>query len=274
MVFSRELPHSFADALRVCREILSADQELVRKNLIDTEAEQLVIGAHRLATGEFLSRAQFLTRIQDRLPETSAERLLILAGMRAEGVPLQHILGWQAFLEHEYKVNSSTLIPRPETEVLVMETIQSLSFPKRGFEIGIGTGVISIELLSRFHELQMVASEISEDARQLAEANARNILGSMDRLAILKPADGSDVLGVFTGTADFIVSNPPYLDAASSDETETEVLAHEPKSALFPEGGDPLHFYKQIAAHVVGEGVAQRCKDLRRSELLRPLFTT
>jgi release factor glutamine methyltransferase len=256
MVFSRELPHSFAEALRVCRLILSSNLDLVRNNLVETEAEQLVIGAHRLASGQKMSRTDFFTRMQDGYPESSGSRLLVLAGQRSEGLLLQHLLGWQTFLSHDYEVNSSTLIPRPETEVLVQEAIRALSSiragdrigPAIGFEIGVGSGVISIELLSAFSSLKMIASEISLKAIQLAQRNAVSILGSSDRLEIAQAPSPSDVLSVFSGRkADFLISNPPYLDRTQQDETESGVCKHEPAPALFPEG-EPLHFYREIAS--------------------------
>jgi len=249
MVFSRELPHSFSEALRVCKEIISANHQLIRRNTVDTEAELLVVGAYRAAGGGNITRAEFYSRLQDSFPEAAGERLLVLAGMRAQGFPLQHALGFQIFLDHEYEVNASTLIPRPETEVLVTEVIQALKLPVLGIEIGLGTGVISIELLHRFTGLKMRASELSVPAQALARKNAVRILGDDSRIEVLTPKDASDVLGPFSGTrADFIVSNPPYLDAESAEEVDEEVLQHEPRAALFPEGGDPLHFYRQIAS--------------------------
>lgn len=246
--FSRELPHSFGDALRVCREILSGEPELVRKGTIESESEQIVIAAHRAATGEKLSRAEFYARTQDRLPETSAQQVLIFSGKRKQGSPLQHILGYQVFLDHEYEVDPSTLIPRPETEVLVDVAKKRLRNPTLGLEVGLGTGIISIELLSAIPGLRMIATEISESAVNLARRNAERILGSAaSRLEVRMPRTPLEVLESFgSENADFLISNPPYLDP-KKQETENEVLRHEPKAALFPESGDPLHFYRAIA---------------------------
>jgi release factor glutamine methyltransferase len=259
MVFSRELPHSFNDALNAARTIISANLELVRKGLIDTEAEQLVIGAHRLTTHEAFSRIDLFARLKDRLPEETASKLLVLAGQRAEGVPLQHILGWQVFLDHEYAIDRSTLIPRPETEGLVREAIQALSSPGQaspelGYEIGLGSGVISIELLNAFPSLKMIASEISQEASELALGNARKILkDGSSRLTILRPSDAGDVLGSFPREqADFLISNPPYLDEARSSEIEAGVLRYEPRRALFADNGDPLHFYREFSTKAAG----------------------
>jgi release factor glutamine methyltransferase len=257
MVFSRDLPHSFSEALRIAREVLSSNHRLVRQSRVETESELIVIGAHRLATGETLSRSDLYFRMNDRIPEASGEKVLILSLVRAEGKPLQYVLGYTTFLNHEYLVNPHVLIPRPETEVLLVEALSLLSTKKPilGLEVGIGSGIISIELLSAIADLKMIATEISPGASRIAKLNAQAILHEEEsaqgsRLSILEPESGLDVMKSFMDqkihNADFLISNPPYLDRTQK-ECDDDVLNSEPKSALFPEGSDPLYFYKEIA---------------------------
>lgn len=253
VAYGRDLPTSFQAALKSVREVLSSNHELVRKDLVDAEAEQIVLAAFRLATGQPLSRVELFTRIQDRYPDAAGARALEMAGGRAAGKPLQHLIGTQAFLDHEYVVNRSVLVPRPETEFLVIEAIERLKSmqPKLGLEIGVGSGVISIELLSAFPSLQMIASEASPDAAKVAEQNAVAILGEPGarRLRIVSAAADETVeplsRALDSGRADFLITNPPYLDRA--DEIDVEVLQHEPEMALFPRTSDPLYFYRSIA---------------------------
>jgi release factor glutamine methyltransferase len=260
MVFARELPLSFSEALRVSRQILSSDHDLIRKNAVDAESELIVIGAHRSATGETLSRSELYFRINDRLPEKSAEKVLLFAGMRAQGNLLQHILGWTVFLGHEYTVTPDVLIPRPETEILVSEALAVLNTnsPRLGLEIGLGSGIISIELLSAIPSLSMIASEISQAARVIGNENAKRILGKdCTRLRVIEPESASCVTEPFVNEgikADFLISNPPYLDPSTDKEVEADVRQYEPSLALFPAappGGDfdPLYFYRRIALH-------------------------
>ena len=258
MTFSRDLPHSFQEALRVSRQILSANHEIVKKNLIDVEAEIIVIGAHRAATGELLKRSELQMRVADRIPETSAEKVLLFSHQRAEGKLLQHLLGYCYFLNHEYRVSNAVLVPRPETEVLVSEALRILRplKPRLGFEIGLGSGIISIELLAEFSDLKMVSSEISQGAREIASFNASHILKlDVARLEIVMSKGPLEVLEPLLGQqkADFLISNPPYLDPARTEEFDAEVLQHEPHDALFPKADssgkvDLLHFYRKIAA--------------------------
>jgi release factor glutamine methyltransferase len=280
MVFSRDLPHSFSEALRVAREILSANHELVTQSRVETESEQIIIGAHRLATGEALSRSDLYFRLNDRIPETSGEKVIIFALKRAEGTPLQYVLGYTTFLNHEYRVNSDVLIPRPETEVLVSEALKILKAPSLGLEVGLGSGIISVELLSTMKDLKMIATEISPGATRLAQLNAQAILGEESRLSILKPESGLDVMKPFLGEkisgADFLISNPPYLDR-NQKEFDRDVIENEPVSALFPEGSDPLYFYKEIARHspqVLKSGAYVFLEIAsERAELTRAIFS-
>jgi release factor glutamine methyltransferase len=269
MTFSRDFPHSFQEALRVSRQILSANHEIVKKNLIDVESEIIVMGAHRAATGELLKRSELQMRVADRIPEASAERVLLFSHQRAEGKLLQHLLGYCYFLNHEYRVSPAVLVPRPETEVLVSEVLKILRplKPSLGFEIGLGSGIISVELLSELSDLKMVSSEISEGAREIASFNASHILKldvarleivmSESPLEVLEPIlrkqAGEQASELGRRKADFIISNPPYLDPARTEEFDAEVLQHEPHDALFPKADssgkvDLLHFYRKIAA--------------------------
>lgn len=150
-------------------------------------------------------------------------------------------------------MNPSVLIPRPETEILVTQTIAVLKEqdqpPTLGLEIGVGSGVISIELLSQFPQLRMRASELMPEAKKVAEKNAERILGEREskRLEIVLTGDPREVVEPFQGVrADFLVSNPPYL-VSTSEEVDDEVLLHEPHVALFPPGEDPLFFYRVLA---------------------------
>lgn len=261
MATARDRPHSFRSALQAAREILGANLEVARKGSVETESEQLVLAAYRAGTGRAITRLELYSRIEDRLPERVGDLLLVMAGTRGEGKPLQHVVGYQYFLEHEYQVGPDVLIPRPETEVLVARALEDLrvSHPALGAEIGVGSGAISIELLSALPGLAMVASELVPAALERARSNARRILEAASARLELVPAlgplevweplarslreraDGREGAVAF----DFVISNPPYL--AARDPIEEEVRLHEPATALFAPEGDPLHFYRAIA---------------------------
>ena len=183
-----------------------------------------------------------------------------IAENRIQGIPLQHLLGNQFFYEHEYLVNDSTLIPRPETEVLVLEALTWLEKkyadrPFRFIELGLGSGVISGEILARFKHARGFASEINPLAIALARQNLEHILGRNfdERFVIQEPDDESMGFELFLEKApyDLVISNPPYLSV--NDEIDFEVLTHEPHLALFPKTtGDrenPNYFYENFLLH-------------------------
>lgn len=257
---SRKPPFSFRTALERAREILSSSQRLREASLVEPEAEQLALAAYKKATGTPMSRLDFYATPGAEFPGNAFVLLEAWCKERAAGKILQHLTGVQTFLGHEYEVGPQVLVPRPETEFLVLEACKVLkSFNpenrKFGIEIGIGSGAISIELLASFPEMSILASEVSADAEATAVRNANKILGAewRKRLAIQRAPNAMDVLGAFRvlngKKADFLISNPPYL--SGEDEVDADVLTGEPREALFPganPGADALYFYREIAA--------------------------
>lgn len=256
MAFSREFPTGFQEALKLTRKILSENSMLVQNDLVETESEQIVIGAYRAACGKSLSRMELFSRMKDPFPEEVGRQVLMMAVGRRDGKPLQYVLGYGVFFDHEYRVAPGVLVPRPETEVLVeiaAETLrQENPDPALGLEIGLGSGAISIELMTRFQSLSMVSSELTDAAAAIAQENAKHLLGvGASKLKIVRAADSKEVWPPFERflqgrvNAAFIISNPPYL--VPEDEIEVDVLAHEPPQALFAPEGDALYFYREIA---------------------------
>jgi release factor glutamine methyltransferase len=237
----RELKSSILAILRSSRSSRSPD----------AEAERILLHvlSERLPELDSFGKLYLL----DPTPTATEQiRCLGLARSRAEGIPLQHLLGQQTFLDREYAVNGSTLIPRPETEVLVASCeewvhLRGPGHPLRFAELGLGSGVISCELLLRFAKATGVASETSPAAIRLAESNLRRWCGPAwsGRLKVLE-VSSEVAFAPFAAEApfDLVISNPPYV--SREDEVEDEVLTHEPAGALFPWNDDPDYFYKDF----------------------------
>lgn len=146
---------------------------------------------------------------------------------RCSGVPLAHLTGKQGFWSLSLQVNASTLVPRPDTELLVeaaLHSLQSLSLPApRVLDLGTGSGAIALAIKQSFGQAYVVAVDASDDALAVAQHNA-------EQLALPVHLIKSDW---FTALADqrfdVIVSNPPYLAA---DDPYLPSLRHEPRSAL------------------------------------------
>lgn len=155
-----------------------------------------------------------------------------------QNIPIQYILGEAHFYDLKFKVNSSTLIPRGETEELV-QYILTHDFTSV-LEIGTGSGCIAISIAKNSNS-KITALDNSIEALEIAKSNA--ILNSVKINFVL-----SDVFN-FSDTKkyDLIVSNPPYVLESEKKIMDKNVLDYEPHNALFVSDNDPLVYYKEIA---------------------------
>jgi len=184
---------------------------------------------------------------------TNKEKILLIeeaVDKLMKNNPLQYILGTASFMDLEFYVNSSVLIPRPETEELVSmvlkqyadkDTDQKLEI----LDIGTGSGCIAITL-KRFLPASVISAiDISEEALIVAAHNAvkNNATVNFIHTDILDKTRW-DELPQF----DLIVSNPPYVTHKEKKQMQPNVLEHEPHTALFVPDDDPLLFYRTIIA--------------------------
>ena len=159
--------------------------------------------------------------------------------------PIQYILGETEFLDLKIKVNPATLIPRPETEELVMWVCEHIKDTGiKVLDIGTGSGCIALGIKSQKPDVVAEAWDVSREALHTAIENARiNDLEVMfDEVDILKfiPTDGH------RAKYDVIISNPPYVRESEKQQMEANVLNYEPHTALFVDDADPLIFYREI----------------------------
>ena len=161
------------------------------------------------------------------------------------GEPIQYVVGVTDFYGLELAVNSSVLIPRPETEELVDLIIREHSDRPnlRVLDLGTGSGAIAIALARHLPQVHVTATDFSAEALQTAQRNANRYGANIEWLHDDMLHPDFDKLGTY----DLIVSNPPYVPLAEKDTLHTNVKDHEPSSALFVPDDDPLLFYKAIA---------------------------
>lgn len=160
---------------------------------------------------------------------------------RAFREPLQYITGVQEFYGLEFEVTPDVLIPRPETEIVVEKAIEILGNNGTFCEVGVGSGCISVAILSGSTNVNAVALEISPEAIDVAKRNAlRN--GVDDRIRFLR----SDVFDSLADERfDLIVSNPPYVPARDLHGLQREVRDFEPRVAL-TDGSDGVSIIRRI----------------------------
>ncbi len=166
-----------------------------------------------------------------------------------KGEPVQYIAGGCEFMSLWFEVDSSTLVPRADTEILVEAVVERCSKLEnsRIFEIGSGSGCIAVSLAHFLPHSEVLSVDISEDALNVAKRNAKRHNTEnrcrFERLDIMKD------LPDFRDLPTVVVSNPPYIPKADISELEKKVQCFEPMNAL--DGGeDGLDFYRRISADV------------------------
>ncbi len=157
--------------------------------------------------------------------------------------PIQQILGQAFFYGRRFLVNEYTLIPRPETEILVAETLKLIPDDRETkiLDIGTGSGCIPISLVLENKNIIMQSVDISEEAIETAKKNA--LLHSVyDRIRFYK----SDLFSKIEDKFNIIVSNPPYIPQKEKQNLQEEVGLYEPENALFTEDDNGISFYEKI----------------------------
>lgn len=191
-------------------------------------------------------RAQVVASPAASVPAESERRIRELVRERARRVPLQHLVGSQAFWKHEFVVTPEVLVPRPETELLIEESLVLL----RGtaspviVDVGTGSGCIALSLASEIPGAAVHATDVSPQALAVARGNAER-LGLGQRVKL----HHGDLLGpvqALRGGVDLVISNPPYVGRDESDTLAPEVRDHEPPLALYPPDGEADSIYRRL----------------------------
>lgn len=160
--------------------------------------------------------------------------------------PIQQIIGQANFYSHHFFVNESTLIPRPETEILVEEALKIIEKNNltKILDIGTGSGCIPISIVLNNKNVTAHAVDISKQALNTAERNAL-LHNVYDRINFYY----SDVLENVKEKFDIIISNPPYIPRKDKETLQIEVKDFDPPSALFTNDEDGIEFYEEIISN-------------------------
>jgi release factor glutamine methyltransferase len=206
---------------------------------LDDGAEAELLLAHALGQ----SRSWLFAHGDDVVAEDLARRYRTLVARRADGEPIAYLLGQRGFWSFDLRVTPATLIPRPETELLVELALARLSAGRiaRIADLGTGSGAIALALARERPAARVVATDASDAALGVAADNALALaLGNVE-------FRNGDWYAPLQGERyDLIVSNPPYI---SEDDAHLEQgdLRHEPRAAL-ASGADGLDAIRALAA--------------------------
>lgn len=213
---------------------------LLENNIEEARADADVLISH------FLMADKKDIILGDKIIDEDLEKLFYNAlKRRISGEPVQYITGKCEFYSLDFFVNSSTLIPRADTEIVVEQCVNLIKEKslKSVLDIGTGSGCIGITISHEVDELKLSLLDISEDALKICKKNTDNLLKGKAVTFI-----NQDILDVDLDnflSYDLIVSNPPYIEADVVKTLDNKVKDFEPVRAL--DGGeDGLLFYRTI----------------------------
>lgn len=192
------------------------------------------------------THVQLLMDMREEMSAEQFERFWLMIEEHKDGKPVQYIIGTEEFYGRTFQVNEHVLIPRPETEELIVETTARMQrlFVERAelklADIGTGSGAIAITMKAESPELQVTATDLSPEALEVAKGNAHRL----DTPITFKQGDLT--APITTEKWDIVLSNPPYIAHDEAPTLSDTVLNYEPHSALFADE-DGLFLYKRLA---------------------------
>lgn len=224
------------------RDLLAEGADQLRKAGIENarfEAELLL--AHILKW----DRVALYTQHEAEVDEQSVEAYQNLLTKRKEGMPYAYIVGKKEFMGLSFIVNEKVLIPRPDTESLVSDFIETFddvlsSKSCTVLDLCTGSGAIGLSIAKLYPKTKVTLSDISSDALIVAEKNRQHL--DLQNVQIVQ----SDLFRSLKGRRfDYILSNPPYIESKAIQHLQKEIAEFEPKKAL--DGGeDGLDYYRNI----------------------------
>ena len=218
--------------------------EYIRTQLTDKYTKNEIRVFTSLILGDVcnLSFSEIVSCKFTNLSNTEKQKIIHIVERVSNNEPIQYVLGRTEFYGLSFKVNSSVLIPRPETEELVEWILQeSKEENPHLLDIGTGSGCIAIALAKHIHHATVDAWDISDKALKVALDNAttNHVSVNFSKVDVLEPI-------TINKHYDIIVSNPPYIAVSEKEVMDKNVLDFEPHEALFVPDNESLIFYDRI----------------------------
>ncbi len=222
----------------IIRKLIVKTQKDLAKNNIPESYVKYVLNELFLEKGKSLYDA-----LDEELDQETQKRFDEIVERLLKDEPLAYVLGYQYFYDYKFEVNPSVLIPRFETEELVLRVLMELdeSFAEDCtlLDIGTGSGAIACVLKAEKPQMKVYASDISEEALVQAQKNAKSLNLDIEFMQgdMAQPFVDKEI------KADVLVCNPPYIP--QDENIENSVKEYEPHVALFG-GEDGLYFYRKV----------------------------
>jgi len=217
--------------------VKKASQILKNHNIHSHELDAQII----LSDIMEIKREFLITNNEINISEKIMEKYDIAIKRRIKREPVAYIIGKKEFWSHNFRVNQSTLIPRPESELLIYKLVNYFKNRRINIlDIGTGSGCILLSLLKELHLSRGIGIDISSKAIKTAKLNSKKLnLFYRSKFKVV----GINNFNI--GRYDLIVSNPPYIESENLSKCMPEVRQYEPAQAL--DGGrDGLDYYRFI----------------------------
>ncbi|MGE7882662.1 peptide chain release factor N(5)-glutamine methyltransferase [Bacillus sp. NPDC094077] len=222
-------------------EALKWASSFLQENGRDENAGEIVL-CHVLK----MNRTGLLMNMREEITAEQESSFVEVIQKHVEGIPIQYMIGYEMFYGRSFFVNEEVLIPRPETEELIVGVLERI---ERHFDneklhvadIGTGSGAISITLALENKDLHVYTVDIAQESIDVAKENAKALGAEVTFYH-------GDLLSPFYKSGqklDVVVSNPPYIPEEDWRGLSTVVKEHEPKRALVG-GEDGLDFYRRF----------------------------
>ncbi len=213
----------------VAEVVLEGERRLHAAEVDQARMQAELLLAHAMGA----TRAQVHLRWLDRLGPTTTAAFRALVDERAEGIPLQYVLGVAGFRDLELEVDGRTLIPRPETEGLVELALER---HRRGdvppgpwVDVGTGSGAIALSVAREAPDIPVIAVDVSSEALSVARRNRKRVTARQGSCYLVL---GSLLAAFRPSSVAAVVSNPPYVATRDLVKLPREIVDHEPRLGL------------------------------------------
>ena len=251
----------------ILRDLLALGQQKLKQADIDTAGRDARLLA---AAAMDINTAQVTLKALDHVSQQQQDHFESMIEQRRSFKPVSRILGKRQFWNRWFEISPDVLDPRGDSEVLVNLALQQKA--DRILDLGTGSGILALTLLSEWPDALAVGADICEKALLIAQRNAAQLEVS-DRFQAQK----SDWFEAIGGQFDLIVSNPPYIGEDEIPHLDPDVRLYDPMIALSP-GRDALQAYQNIARDAIGylkpDGRLLVEIGFRQGEAVRELFAS
>ena len=225
----------------ILRDLLALGQQKLKQADIDTAGRDARLLA---AAAMDINTAQVTLKALDHVSKQQQDHFESMIEQRRSFKPVSRILGKRQFWNRWFEISPDVLDPRDDSEVLVDLALQQKA--DRILDLGTGSGILALTLLSEWPDALAVGADICEKALLIAQRNAVQLEVS-DRFQAQK----SDWFEAISGQFDLILSNPPYIGEDEIPHLDPDVRLYDPMIALSP-GRDALQAYQNIARDAIG----------------------